>query len=100
MRAERKGAALTRTRRRAIEMAKHMASISESRDPGKADKQFLASYEHGGSDWSLQFYALDWSDAQRKITSIRRTLELDGEAVAAIKLPWFRWRALKLWWIR
>ena len=62
-----------------------------------AKRQFIASYRHGNSDWTLTFHAADELDAERKITSIRRTLSLDGEVAFAIRLPWFRWDLVKQW---
>lgn len=53
-----------------------------------AKKEFVASYMHGHDEWSLHFFAADLADAERKVTSIKRTLSLDGEVVVAVRMPW------------
>ncbi len=59
------------------------------------DKRFLASYQHGGDHWSLEFYAKDMTDAKWKVENIRQSLTLDGEVAITIRLPWFRWNLRK-----
>ena len=63
-------------------------------------KEFIASYQHRGDDWTLTFCADEMADAARKITSIRRSLRLDGELFVSIRLPWLRWNIVRKWFQR
>jgi len=47
------------------------------------ERKFIASYlfddGEGKPEWSLEFYAKDFQEAQKKIIAIKETLRLDGE---------------------
>ena len=53
-------------------------------------KKFLASYlfddGDGGVEWSLEFYAKDMEEAQRKVIAIKETLKFDGELSQSIEV--------------
>jgi hypothetical protein len=46
---------------------------------GRTTYLYAATFEHDGVEGSLQFWAYDLTDAARTITSIARTLTLDGQ---------------------
>ena len=50
-------------------------------------KTYSFSYRHNGKEWSLDYYADDWEDAQRKLQSIKVNATFDGEIVASVSLP-------------
>lgn len=52
-------------------------------------KEYTFSYRHQGKSWSLNYFADDWDDAQRKLQSIKNNATFDGELVASIPCPTF-----------
>ena len=44
----------------------------------KATTEYCLEYEHDGSMWTLNFFAADWDDAERKTESIKTSLRLLG----------------------
>ena len=63
-------------------------------DKGKAERLFVATYKHGGYDWSLRFYAVDETDAKWKVENIKNSLCYDGEVLSEVRLPWFKFGIL------
>ena len=53
----------------------------------KADKRFLVEFSYAGSDWSIEIWADDWQDAERKLLALKTNARLLGEAVMQIKIP-------------
>jgi hypothetical protein len=49
--------------------------------------EYTFSYRHNGKEWSLNYYADDWEDAQRKLQSIKTNATFTGEIVASLPLP-------------
>jgi len=58
-----------------------------SATPQYATDKYVASYDHAGCSWVLEFCAADMDDAQRKVASIRRSLTLDGRVAVKISIP-------------
>jgi len=44
----------------------------------EANTEYVLHYRHGGQVWTLNFFAVDDEDAERKIQSVRASLELKG----------------------
>lgn len=53
----------------------------------KADKQFLIEYRYAGATWTVDIWADDWTDAQRKLLALGTNGRVVGEAVMRIKVP-------------
>ena len=51
-----------------------------------AQTLYALEYEHGGSKWALNFYAVDYEDAVAKVESLKKSLVLLGESGGFI--PW------------
>lgn len=66
----------------------------------EANTKFLASYFHRGSWWAVEFYAVDWDDAETICRKL--SLRLDGEYKGAIRLPRTSgtWLANTICWLR
>ena len=49
--------------------------------------EYTFSYRHNGKEWSLNYYADNWDDAQRKLQSIKTNATFTGEIVASVPVP-------------
>ena len=52
-------------------------------------KTYSLKYRHNSKDWSLDYLANDFEDAQRKLQSIKSNAEFEGELITSIPCPTF-----------
>ena len=57
--------------------------------------EYTFSYRHGGKTWSLNYFADDLDDAQRKLQSIKANATFEGELVVSVLCPTFIQKVLK-----
>jgi hypothetical protein len=53
-------------------------------DYGRELYRFLLSYEHDGGHWSTDMWAYDFADAESKVSSMRKSLKVDGQCFSTI----------------
>lgn len=46
----------------------------------RAQTLYALEYEHGGTKWALNFYAVDDEDAQAKVESLKKSLIILGRS--------------------
>jgi hypothetical protein len=49
--------------------------------------KYTFTYRHNGKDWSLDYFADNLEDAQRKLQSIKLNAEFEGEIFASFGIP-------------
>lgn len=47
----------------------------------EANTEYVLHYRHDGHIWAMNFFAVDDADAERKVASLRETLELKGRLI-------------------
>lgn len=58
-------------------------------------KEYTFQYRHNGKEWSLNYYADNWDDAQKKLQSIKANATFEGELVVSVSCPTFIQKVFK-----
>ena len=61
----------------------------------KADKLFTATYRYADATWSVEIWADDWQDAERKLRALQTNGRIDGEVSLRIKVRTWGERILR-----
>jgi hypothetical protein len=53
----------------------------------KGSNRFLVEYAYAGSHWTVEVWADDWKDAERKLYALKTNARIIGESMAKIVPP-------------